>query len=129
MKKTYFWAIMWILTLTFTAICLTQCKAESKCHPEVCMNERDSMIMCVSEFDQVFSIDDTILEDEGGEESFNAWESYIHQDTIDIKTARELFIPMAANMLFVLKCQEDYYCRDAEIFSGRWTPFLRKYSK
>lgn len=128
MKKTYFWAIMWVLTLTFTAICLTQCKAESR-HTTVCMNERDSMIMCVDEFDKVFSLDDTILEEPEGEESFNAWESYIQQDTIDIETARELFIPMAANMLFVLKCQEDYYCRDAEIFSGRWTAFLRKYSK
>lgn len=128
MKKTYFWAIVWILTLIFTATCLTQCKAEPR-RTTVCMNERDSMIACVDEFDKVFSIDDTILEEPEGEESFNAWESYINQDTIDIETAQELFLPVAANMLFVLKCQEDYYCRDAELFSGRWTPFLRRYSK
>lgn len=129
MKKTTFWAIMWVLTLTLTALCLTQCKAESKCHPEVCMNERDSMIACVDEFDKVFSIDDTILEEPEGEEALDAWESYIQQDTINVETARELFLPVAANILFVLKCQEDYYCRDAELFSGRWTQFLRRYSK
>lgn len=130
MKKTYFWAYMWtiVLVLIFASALLVKCGAQTNTVSSSA-SERDSMIMCVSEFDKVFSIDDTILEEPEGEEALNAWESYIQQDTIDIETARELFLPVAANILFVLKCQEDYYCRDAELFSGRWTPFLRRYSK
>lgn len=92
-------------------------------------DELDSMMVCLEQFDSTFSIDDTILEEEDGEEAYGVWESYLTNDTLKAEGLRELYAPLAHNMLFVLKCQLEC-CgehEDVNMFEKNWSNFLKKY--
>lgn len=129
MKKTYFWAYMWtiVLVLIFASALLVKCGAQTNTVSNSA-SERDSMIMCVSEFDKIFSLDDTVLETDEGCEIVDAFESYIHKDTVDIETARVLYRDMAKEIEFVIHLQLDEDDdSDASLFDGRWHEFNERY--
>lgn len=94
------------------------------------VDELDSMITCVEEFDFYFSLDDTVLEDEDGEFAYFAWDGYLHNtDTLDVEVLRELYRPLAAQLMFVLNCQLEYDPDNypAVQFNRKWRSFLLRY--
>ena len=131
MKKDYFWGFMCAFVLAFTLVCITHC--ESKPIPACpalsgTIAEKDSMLACLKEFDEVFSLADTVCEDEDGEEAIDNFETYMSRDTIDIGVARSLYQAVAREIEFVVHLQlnsdED---SDASLFDGRWHEFNQRY--
>lgn len=92
----------------------------------VVTNELDSMNMCITSFDAVFSLDDTVAETDEGMDALNAWDSMMQQDTIDVAYARGLFSTIAHEMLFVLDAQLDCDPDDQTTveFDNQWRRFL-----
>lgn len=90
--------------------------------------ERDSMLLCIEQFDHVFSLDDTILEGDTGDEAYWAFYTYVHKDTVNIDVARELFGELAKELEFVVHLQTDYN-HDAQLYDGYWHEFLKAYIK
>ena len=133
MKKDYFWGFMCAFVLAFILVCIAYC--DSKPIPACpalsgTVAERDSMLACLKEFDDIFSLADTVCEDEDGEMAVDNFESYMSKDTVDIGVARSLYQAVAKEIEFVVHLQldedEDYYS-DASIFDGKWHEFNQRY--
>ena len=118
---------MWtiVLVLIFASALLIRCGAQTNVTSNSA-SERDSMIMCVSEFDKIFGLADTVCEDEDGEMAINSFESYMSNDTIDTEVARSLYQSVAKEIELVISWQiDDNY--DAVCFDRRWHEFNKRY--
>lgn len=129
MKKDYFWGFMCAFVLTLVCIMNCESKQISAC-PALSgtIAERDSMLSCLKEFDDVFSLADTVCEDEDGETAIDNFESYVSRDTVDIDVARSLYQAVAKEIEFVVHLQLDEdEDSDASLFDGRWHEFNQRY--
>ena len=131
MKKDYFWGFMCAFVLAFTLVCITHCESKSVKPLQIFSGEvveKDSMRSCIREFDEIFSLADTVCEDEDGEMAIDNFESYMSRDTVDIDVARSLYQAVAKEIEFVVHLQLDSdEDSDAAIFDGRWHEFNQRY--
>ena len=131
MKKDYFWGFMCAFVLAFTLVCITHCESKSVKPLQIFSGEvveKDSMRSCIREFDEIFSLADTVCEDEDGEMAIDNFESYMSRDTVDIDVARSLYQAVAKEIEFVVHLQLDSdEDSDAAIFDGRWHEFNKRY--
>ena len=131
MKKDYFWGFMCAFVLAFTLVCITHCESKSVKPLQIFSGEvveKDSMRSCIREFDEIFSLADTVCEDEDGETAIDSFESYMSRDTVDIDVARSLYQAVAKEIEFVVHLQLDSdEDSDAAIFDGRWHEFNKRY--
>ncbi len=131
MKKDYFWGFMCAFVLAFTLVCITYCESKPvPAYPALSGTtaERDSMLSCLKEFDDVFSLADTVCESEDGEMAIDNFESYMSRDTVDIEVARSLYQAVGKEIEFVVHLQlEEDEDSDASLFDGRWHEFNKRY--
>lgn len=131
MKKDCFLGFICAFVIAFTTVCIAHCKSEPI---PVCpalsgtVAERDSMIACLKEFDEVFSFADTVCEDEERETAINDFESYMSKDTVNINVARSLYQAVAKEIEHVVHLQLDEdEDSEASLFDGEWHEFNQHY--
>lgn len=117
----------------FILLCLavmTACaQRTATTQPEVVVvnHTLDSMIVCMTEAEDVLDLGDTVAETDDGCEALEAWDNMLKCDIIHMSYARGVFSVLAHEMILVINSKLDYDPEDYRIkaFNDRWGAFLR----
>lgn len=115
-----------LLCLVAMAAC-AQRKATTQPDVVIVNHTLDSMIVCMTEAEDVLDLGDTVAETDDGMEALEAWDNMLECDTIHMSYARGVFSVLAHEMLLVIDAQLDCDPDDPHInaFNARWGAFLR----